>query len=182
MVIEPSAAHHFIAGYQCLLALVDAQSTQPSGLTGMNLLVHSRRIIADDPARLDAALNALAEKGEALADDVRAAVQSLQLKQWVYLRDTTQYSVFIDPALEKAYAVLGLTQPLKQVIGGSGASIHTGVMAYRGQYVCDGLFSGQLVWLGAGYKTSFSENLADIKKRQNFYKTPTALSSPSRQT
>lgn len=174
MVIEPSAARHFIAHYQRRLTLVDAQSAQPSGLTGLNLLVHSRRIMADAPARLDLACTALAEQGEAVADDVLAAIGSLQLKQWVYLRDTTKYSVFIDPALEKAYAVVGLTQPLKQVMGGSGAMLETGVMAYFGQYVCDGLFSGQLVWMGAGYKASFSEHLAGIKKRKNFYKTPIA--------
>lgn len=174
MVVEPNAAYHFIDGYQRLLTMVASQSAQPSELTGLPLLAHARQVITDDPARLHSAAQALAQKDEAIAGDVLQAVESLQLKQWVYLRDTTKYSVFIDPELEKAYAVRGLTQPLKMVLGGSGLAIDTGVMAYRGHYVCDGVFSGQLVWLGAGHKSSFSENFAEIKKREHFYKVPVA--------
>ncbi len=172
MVVEPSSAYHFIEGYRRLLTMVDAQSAKPSGLTGLQLLAHSRQLITSGLAPLDSAVEALVQQGEAVDEDVLAAVQSLQLKQWVYLRDTTKYSVFIDPEFEKAYAVLGLIQPLKQVLGDSGAMMETGVMAYRDRYVCDGIFSGQLVWLGAGYRASFSENLAEIKKRKNFYKAP----------
>ena len=172
MTIEPHSAYHFIEGYKSLLTMVNAQSAEPSGLTGSQLLAHSRQLIANNPARVHSAVEALTQKSEAVPEDVLAAVQSMQTKQWVYLRDTSKYSVFIDPELEKAYAVLGLTQPLKQVLGDSGAMMQTGLMVYRGQYVCDGLFSGQLVWLGAGYRASFSDNLADIKKRKNFYKAP----------
>lgn len=172
MVIEPSSAYHFIESYQRLLSMVDAQSAKPSGLTGLQLLAHSRRLITNDPVRLHSAAEDLSQKGEAVDEEVLSAVQSMQLKQWVYLRDTTKYSVFIDPELEKAYAVVGLTQPLKQVLGESGAMMETGVLAYRDQYVCDGIFTGQLVWLGAGYRASFSENLTEIKKLKNFYKAP----------
>ena len=172
MVIEPSAAHHFIDGYQRLLLMVIGQFDHPSSLAGLPLMVKARKIITDDPARLHSAAEVLVQKGEAIAEDVLTAVQSMQLQQWVYLRDTTKYSVFIDPKFENAYAVLGLTQPLKTVVGGSGAMFETAVMNYRGQYVCDSLFSGQLVWLGAAYRSSFSEKFADIKKLTNFYKVP----------
>ncbi len=175
MFIERDAALHFIEGNQRLLAMVvsqPAESLDLKDLTGLALLAQARQLIVDDPTRLRLAAAALVKNEQAIADDVLQAVESLQLKQWVYLRDTTKYSVLIDPEAEKAYAVLGLTQSLKTVLGGSGLVIGTGVMAYRGQYVCDGIFSGQPVWLGPGYKSSFSDNFADIKKRKYFYKMP----------
>ena len=55
MTIEPNSAHHFIEGYKSLLTTVNALAAEPSGLTGSQLLAHSRQLIANSPARLHSA-------------------------------------------------------------------------------------------------------------------------------
>ena len=56
------------------------------------------------------------------------------------LRDTTKYSVFIEADGNEAYAVLGLTQRVRAIFGGTGAVIRTGVCRFHGVYVCDGMY------------------------------------------
>jgi hypothetical protein len=172
MVIDPSSAQHFIDGYQSFLIALANRSGKSVASSGLQLMAESRLAFVQDRTLIDSTAHELAQAGHAVADDVLAAIKSLQLKSWVYLRDTKQYSVFIDPEQDKAYAVLGLTQPISEVLGGSGVMIETGVMAYQGRYVCDAIFTGQVVWLGTGYRKSFAESLASIKKQKQFYKVP----------
>lgn len=76
-----------------------------------------------------------------IPDGVVSAIRALQVRKWVYLRDTRSHSVFIDPSGTVAYGVLGLTERIRDVIGGSGAMVETGLFRYGGRYVTDGIVS-----------------------------------------
>lgn len=171
MRLETSAALHFIAGYQRLLEEIHRRSGGEHQQRGLARLVAARAVAHRTPALLEAAASALEGAGTAVPADVLDAVRNLQLRQWVYLRDTTKYSVFICADAEQAFAVLGLSDEIRDVVGGTAVTFTAGVVAYRGCYVCDGLIESPL-WLGANLKKEFSAALAHLKKRGRFRMAP----------
>ena len=70
-----------------------------------------------------------------------------------------------------SYAVLGLTQPIKEIFGYSGLYLKTGLISLENNFVCDGLLSN-IVELGKNYKSEINENFKKLKKTGWFYKTP----------
>lgn len=170
MRLESSAAQHFIAGYQRLLEEVHRRSGGEQ--RGLARLAAARAVAHRTPALLAAAASALEGAGTAVPSDVLDAVRNLQLKQWVYLRDTTKYSVFIRADAEQAFAVLGLSDEIRDILGGTAVTFTAGVVAYRGCYVCDGLVENP-VWLGANLKKEFNAALAHLRKRGRFHMAPT---------
>lgn len=168
MVIDPDSARRFIAGYQALLAEAHGASAELPRRELVAMLVEARKAVAADPARIDAAAASLAAKGCAVDADVVRAARTLRLKPWIYLRDTAGYSVFVDPGEDAAYAVLGLTDPLRELLGDSGAVIRTAVVEYHGRYVCDGLVDGVL-WLGPNVRRELNATLARLRKEGAFH-------------
>lgn len=75
----------------------------------------------------------------------------------------------MDPDAEQAFAVVGLTDRLRDIIGGSGVYIEAGVVRYKERYVCDGIIA-QAVWLGRNYLRSFGETFAQLKAEGKFFK------------
>lgn len=57
--------------------------------------------------------------GTAIAPDVQVALKSLRVEQWVYLRSTTRYAIFLAQAAKEAYAVLGLNNSVEEIVGTS---------------------------------------------------------------
>ena len=96
------------------------------------------------------------------------AIKSLRLDMWVYLRDTTKYSLFINPQISQSFAVLGLNDPIKHLFGSSGLTIKTGVCCMDNKYVCDGLISS-VVQMGKNYKSEFNEMYKRHKAEGMFY-------------
>lgn len=172
MVIDPQAAQIFINGYSRLLAEVHRLSNGKSGLALMNMLAAARDVTIASPSIVESAASKLDENGSPVPQEVVFAIKSLQLKQWVYLRDTTAYSVFLEPSGKDAYAVLGLTDRLRDILGGSGVSLRTGIVEFGGRYVCDGIVSNP-VWLGSNYRKDFAALLAALKKEGKFHVSPT---------
>jgi hypothetical protein len=76
--------------------------------------------------------------------------------------------MFMEPAGILAYGAVGITNPIKELRGGAGALVETGLLLYEGHIVCDGLISS-LAWPGASYKRSFNEALSNIRSAGNFY-------------
>lgn len=169
LVVDREAALHFIAGYRTLLAAAVGGSAELPRARLLALLSDAREKVAADPSLIDAAAASLEAQGRPVAADVLHAVRTLKLKRWIYLRDTTRHSIFIDPAGDDAYAVRGLTDRLRDVIGGTGVVVTTAVVDYRGHYLCDGLFATPLAWIGSNMRREFGEALARLKACGRFH-------------
>jgi hypothetical protein len=60
---------------------------------------------------------------------------------------------------------------VRDIIEGTGAVIETAVMRYRGRFVCDGIVSGIVVWLGPNYRRDYNASFAKIKARGGFHRS-----------
>jgi len=153
MIVDGSTAASFIRNYKALLLhIADRAQSSPGVLDRMHI---GRKTMLERPSLLEAAQLTLKGTPDALDEDLVEALTTLQVKHWVYLRDTRSHSIFIEPSGAEAYAVLGLTNRIKDIIGGVGAYLETGLLRFRGHYLCDGLIS-QVVWLGPNYKRDFN--------------------------
>jgi hypothetical protein len=166
MMLDPAAAEVFIGSYKLLL--LEIVGTEDKDAHVLDLLALGRKRLVQNPSLLDPALSKLRSGSERLDDEVLEAVTHLQLKQWVYLRETRAHSIFLEPSGQAAYGVVGLTNRITEIVGGSGAMIETGLLPYKGSIVCDGLVSS-VVWLGPSYRRSFNEALASIRAAGAFY-------------
>ncbi len=168
MVIDREAANVFIDGYSRLLQSVYLGQGGESGIKKLEALAEGRKAIAADVSVISAAVAELQLAGNPIPSAILDAVATLRLSQWVYLRDTTRYSVFLDINGDEAYAVQGLIQPIRSIFGGSGISFVAGLIEYDNQIVCDGIVESP-VWLGPNYKKQYATLLAKAKNRGAFY-------------
>ena len=166
MILDERSAAVFINGYQKLLLEICG----PAGgnVKLLERLAKGRKKLMSDVSLLDDALSRIHDQGQHLDETVIAAAASLQVKSWVYLRDTRRYSIFMEQAGIHAYGAVGITDPIKDLLGGSGAMVETGLLLYDGRIVCDGLIS-PLAWIGPSHKRSFNEALSNIRSAGNFY-------------
>lgn len=168
MVVNPDAAAHFIEEYKRFLGEVERLTDSAQDAPLLDRLTIARNAAGEDQGLRERALASLEDCGRALASDVLASVKSLRFERWIFLKDTRAYSVFVQLDGAQAYGVLGLTQPVRHIVGQSGVVMTTGVVEYQGRYVCDGLIGGSLVWLGPGYKRNLNARLAELRKSGEF--------------
>ncbi len=134
----------------------------------MLLLAKARAKIVGEPALLRHAIDQLDARNVRLDPEVVTAIEGLEVRQWVYLRDAKLHSIMIDSSADRAFGVLGLTQRIRDLVGGTGVIIEAGLVRYCGRYVCDGIIL-QVVWLGPGYRRSWSERFKEIKASGQFH-------------
>jgi hypothetical protein len=170
MIIPTQQASEFIKDYTRILVQIYKPFEDKSETKLLDKLATARSIFCSNRSLLDPALQALDAQSITILPEVISAVRSLEVKQWVYLKDTRSYSVFIDPSAKIAYGVLGLTERLRDIIGGSGAFVETGLLRYRSRYISDGIVS-QVVWFGNNLKKEFTNDLNDIKTHGSFHDT-----------
>lgn len=178
-MVNPDAAAHFIEEYKRFLEEIERLTGNAPDAPLVERLTIARNAAGEDRCLRDRALASLERCGRALASDVLAAVVSLRHERWIFLRDTRAYSVFVQLDGAQAYGVLGLTQPVRHIVGQSGVVMTTGVVEYRGRYVCDGLIGGSLVWLGPGYKRDLNARLAELRESGEFRATCRDLAEAS---
>lgn len=174
MVISENEASIFIQGYTQLMVEIYGAVPPRRRQNLLNVIAAARIKYQADRSLLNGALRLLNDKSVSVPDQVVSAVRRLEVKKWVYLRDTNAYSIFIDPSGEVAYGVLGLTDRIKTIIGGSGAVVEMGLVRYLGHYVTDGIVS-DVVWLGPNYKKDFSDRLRGLRNAGRFH---SSCSSP----
>lgn len=176
MIVSEQQAADFLDGYTLIMAEIAGPTARGCGLTLPEVLVHGRSKYLANRTSLDDALRGLEARSILIVPEVESAIRSLEVKQWFYLKDTTTYSVFVDPCEDTGYAVLGLTERIRDIIGGSGAIVEIGLVQYHGHYVCDGLAS-RIVWLGRNYRKDLALTLTEIRTRGGFRKScaPTKL-------
>ena len=166
MVLDSQAANAFIGGYTKLMVEIHGSTGKKSKL--LEVLAAARARFTADRSLIEPALASLAARKEEISPSVVTAVKTLEVKQWVFLKDTRAYSVFVDPSGQAAYGVLGLTDRIRDITGGSGVLVETGVVRYLGRFVCDGILSGA-VWLGRNYKADFNDAFAKLRAQGQFH-------------
>ena len=168
MVVESHAAADFIQGYTMLMVTIYKLSAMKEQLPLIEIIATAREKYLADRALLEEALANLKSQAKTIVPEVLHAVRTLEVKKWIYLKDTKTYSVFIDPTCNVAYAVLGLTDRIRDLVGVSGLMLETGIVKYRGRFVCDGIVQGSVL-LGPNYRKDFNAALKSIKRKGHFY-------------
>ena len=166
MILDERSAAVFIDGYQKLLLEICGPTS--GNIMLLERLVGGRKKLLSDASLLNEVVSRIHDRGQHVDETVVAAAASLQVKSWVYLRDTRRYSIFVEPGGIRAYGAVGLTNPIKELLGGSGAVVETGLLIYNGHVVCDGLIS-PLAWIGPSYKRNFNVALSKIRSAGNFH-------------
>jgi hypothetical protein len=171
MILERTEAQAFIFGYQAVLQMLTARRDIASRRDFLAALMDGRQSLAVDPSAIDVALAKLDDEGIQVEPRVEQAIRTLRFGEWIYLRDTRYYSVFLDSESDSALAVVGLTDRLRDLFGTSGVYVETGVVEYAGHYVCDGLFRS-LAYLGPNYRQSFNESYEAMREAGRFQRRP----------
>src|SRR5205823_3367167 len=153
----------FITQYTRVLGAVHRHVGNKPSPNPVAVLAAARKSLEENPALLERAVRALEQDDQALSPEMLHAIRSNRLRYWVYLRDTTAYSIFISPEEREAFGVVGLNDRIRALLGGSAVVFRTGVMEFRGRYVCDGIVEGP-VWLGANYKREYAGLLKELKE------------------
>jgi hypothetical protein len=168
MIIDPLSAAKFIAVYKALLLEIDGAGHDGRKSSLLKRLVAARSRLSSDSSLIDRALAGLKSKSVAVDPEVVGSLKSLEVANWIFLRDTKAHSLFVHPSEHRAYGVLGLNDRIRDIAGGAGVVIETGLVQYGGRFVCDGLIS-RILWLGKNYRTDFNRAYQAIKSEGRFY-------------
>jgi len=103
------------------------------------------------------------------------AIQSLNVSYWVYLKDTTKYSLFIDADGDYACAVQGLTDPIKDICGGTGVCLRTGIIVLDDYFVSDGIIQEVADRLNKSQRQKCNDVYKEIKQEKLFFKKPSQI-------
>ena len=172
LLLEPNQASRFIEGYQrVLLEIHRRTSNRKPGRDVVKTLAAAREKLKASPALLEDAAAALAAAGTAVEPDLLKALRSIQIEHWIYLRSTKRYAIFIDSAGEDAYAVVGLTEPIDDLLGGAAVAFQTAILPYADRYAWDGIVQGPML-LGPSYRRQFNAALARVRQAGRFHTAP----------
>ena len=166
MKIEDKLANNFIKRYMAFLMFAYQECCEVGDEKELlNKLNLGRDAFLKDRNLLREYLVKSKEKSSLFYD----AIDSLEVGEWVYLRDTTKYSLFVKTDESASYAVLGLTQPIKEIFGCSGLYMKTGIIRLGPNFVCDGLIVNQ-VQLGKNYRDGFNSTYRRMKSSGKFHR------------
>ena len=168
MYLDPSDAQRFIQGYKLLMLELLGEQEGRGISSVVPLLAKARAKLMRKPALLRKSIVQLEARNTRLDREVVIALEGLEVRQWVYLRDTKLHSIMIDSSADRAFGVIGLPQGIRDIVGGTGVIIEAGLVRYCGRYVCDGVIS-QVVWLGPGCRRSWNETFKEIKASGQFH-------------
>lgn len=172
MIIDTPTAQRFISAYKDFLdSLLSAK--EKAGKSVLERLAAGHDRFAADRTLLE---RYRAAHPQADAEMLDAMAQS-QMGKWVHLKDTRTYSVLLDVDATRAYAVLGLTQRLRDISlangeeMGSGLVMGAALVPLNGRWVCDGLIQDPF-WLGPGYRRSYTDSYQALRKSGQFCMVP----------
>lgn len=137
------------------------------GPTVLPNMAKARRQLLDKPTLIGSARQRLLKRGAHPDSNAIRAIRTLRVKDWVFLRDTKSYSIFVRPGGEEAFGVLGLTDRVRDIVGSAGVAIETGVVRLNGKFVCDGLVT-RITHLGPNYRKAFSRAYSEAKASGRF--------------
>jgi hypothetical protein len=168
MLLPREQALRFINGYKpALLRVLKNTNTASTGSVNDDLAA-ARSLIVEDRKLLEVAFTDLANEGEAVDPEVVAAIRSMRVGIWVYLRHTKTFAVFLDQEVKEAYAVRALTTPLNELLDEPPFALETGVFEFQSQFVCDGLALNPVA-LGPGYRSQLKAAYSQLRKSGHFH-------------
>ena len=168
MVITPALARRFIDTYMHFLGTLMPDSVK-KGKSTTQWLVLARKVYQENRDVLDQYRKQHPQADVVMLDTIAA----LKVQRWMYLKDTTAYSVLMDETCQQAYGVLGLTQRVRDITDGdSGVLMTTGLMPLAGRWVTDGLIE-DLVWLGKNYRRDLTLTYNQLRQSGQFSTGPT---------
>lgn len=171
MLLPYDQAMRFIDGYKAVLLRVLADAGTPLTDSIEQDLIDARALAHADPERVNAALDGLAAENETVEPTVVAAIRTLRLGQWIYLRHGKTLAVFLDKSNRNAYAVRALTTPLNELVDEPPFLLETGLIEFEGHFICDGLVRNP-IRLGSGYRSQLNAAYTHIRKQGNFHARP----------
>ncbi len=98
MILEPDAASQFIYWYRVLLLEIESASSPDPDRNTLAVMASARRRMCETPALLDHAVARLSARLDQPDERVVKAMRTLSVGDWIYLRDTKTYSIFMDVA------------------------------------------------------------------------------------
>jgi hypothetical protein len=168
MLLPRAQALRFINGYKpMLLRVLENTGTAETGDINADLAA-ARSLGSENPAVFEAALNDLAAEGKPVEPPVVAAIRSLRVGLWLYLKHGKTYAVFMDKEAKNAYAVRALTTPLNELMDEPPFAVETGVFEFEGSFVCDGLALNPIA-LGPGYRSQLNAAYTWLRKSGKFH-------------
>jgi hypothetical protein len=168
MILSTKQSSEFIKDYSLIMTQIYGLSTDKSKSSIAKIIAIARKKYCKDHSILESSLKILKDRSITISPEVISAVRSLEVKNWIYLKDTRSYSIFIDSSTKTAYGVLGLTERLRNMIGGTCAVVETGLLKYDKKYIFDGIVS-QILWIGKNLKQDYSAMLKEIKRQGQYY-------------
>lgn len=173
MILNPTLARRFIASYKDFLSsLVSAEERRQAKAVAPMLVKGRDRWAADRSLLAQYRAQAEPPEGPGRDEEMLDAMAAARLGRWVYLKDTRSYSVLLDEQGETAYAVLGLTQPLRELYdGSSGLVFESALLPLGGHWVCDGLNAGPVV-LGPNMRRDLNQRHAALRAQGRFSSAP----------
>jgi len=168
MVIDQKLANRFIAQYKEFLLHIHAVEIGDGNGSGLiKRLSAARNCYLSERQKYNDYLD-----GEPGYDpDIKAAIKSLDVADWAYLRDTEHFSLFVKSNGTVGMAVIGLTQPIKEIFGCEGLYLKTGIVQLGGHYTIDGIIADP-VKLGEGYQTTYGKAFTKLVERGGFHEAP----------
>ena len=172
MQLDPTVAQPLIEGYRQILLMAYSLKGLKGHRTPEERMLAVRRDLARERELLDEAVLALERRRGLIVDPaVVAALRTLEVTRWVYLRDLRHHSILLDPEGHIAFGVVGLSQPLRDHTGGPGFLLEAGVMAIKGHFICDGLLA-EVAALHPGHLADYEGMLKELKAEGAFHKIP----------
>lgn len=171
MLLPRDQALRFIEGYKTVLLRVLEYTQTPRTASLNQDLADARALVSSDPHLVDAALAELASEDHTVEPTVVAAIRTLRLKRWFYLRHGKTFAVFLDKEIKSAYAVRALTTPLNELLDEPPFLIKAGMLEFENHFICDGLVLNSVA-LGSGYRVQLNAAYTRIRKEGNFHARP----------
>ena len=168
MLLPREQALRFINGYKPALLRVLANTNTASTGSINDDLVAARALVHGDKDLFEAALADLATEGTPVEAEVAAAIRSIRVELWIYLKHTKTFAVFLDKEARNAYAVRALTTPLDELLDEPPFALETGVFRFQGVFVCDGLALNPVA-LGPGYRAQLKAVYSQLRKSGKFH-------------
>jgi len=168
MLLPRDQALRFIDGYKAVLLRVLEDANTPTTRSINDDLASARSLVKTNRGLLEAALSELEAEGKPVEPTVASAIRSLRVEQWVYLRHTKTFAVFLDKKVENAYAVRALTTPLDELLDEPPFTFEGGLLEFEGLFICDGLVLNP-VSLGPGYRSQLKSAYAQLRKAGKFH-------------